>query len=61
MNDIKKYGVLKEKESGDLFVIIDQKDLCNCELSPVNFEGSWIACLDQHCPDTEIELFEFMN
>ena len=61
MSKIKKYSVVKEKETGVLWVILDKEDLCNCRLEPVNIEGSWIACLDKGCPDNDLELIEFMS
>ena len=59
--DIKKNTDLKEKESGKLWVIVNKKDLCNCELKPVNGEGDWLICLDESCSDNELGLIEFMN
>ena len=61
MSYIKEYSVVKEKETGVLWVIVDKEDLCHCRLEPVNIEGSWIACLDKDCPDNDLKLIEFMS
>ena len=60
MVNIKKHSVVKEKETGILWVIIDNKDLCNCQLQPVNMEGSWTACLDEDCPDNDLKVIELV-
>ncbi|MEE9451071.1 MAG: hypothetical protein V3V72_13560 [Ignavibacteriaceae bacterium] len=61
MSKIEKYLVLKEKETGVLWVLIEKKDLHNCRLEPVNIEGSWLACLDKDCPDNDLKVIEFMS
>ena len=61
MSKIKKYSVVKEKETGLFWVIMDKEDLCNCHLEPVNSEGSWLACLDKDCPDSDLKVIEFMS
>ena len=61
MSDIKKYSVVKEKETGVLWVIVETENLCNYLLQPVNIEGSWNACLDKDCPDNNLKEIEFMS
>lgn len=61
MGDIKQYSVVKEKETGVLWVIMEKKNLCYCHLEPVNLEGSWVACLDKDCRYNELKVIEFMS
>lgn len=47
MSKPKMYSVYES--DNDLYVVVNNDDIHNIELLPVDSEGCWIACFDPEC------------